>query len=109
MLLYPYCNIPYIFSSRIRIQQKTDADSFSLVYHQPLVERTFVNKGELDAGLGLKCSILIFKHQVITIGAGYNFRLWQQGWNYAGNTIKDFPQVDCKGWDIGISWCAFRK
>ena len=109
MNLYPYCNIPYILSSQIRTQQKTDANSFESVYQQPLVDRTFVNRGELDSTFGLKCAVKIGKSQLLTIGGGYNFKLYQSKWAYVENKIEDFPRADCRGWEIAISLSTFKN
>jgi len=106
MALYPYFNISCMFS-RFNTQQKTEAKSFLSVYQQSIFDRTFINRGELSSALGLSFMV---KSGVsfYTIRGGYNFRLWQDKWTYARNVV-DFPKVDCRGWEIGITWGILSK
>jgi hypothetical protein len=106
MCLYPYLKV-YYFWSRLRTFQGVNANSFASVYAQPLVERSFNNIGELDAALGLSFQIKITKDHLLRVGGGYNFRLLQGKWYYFDKV--DFPKVDCRGWEIGITWGIIGK
>jgi hypothetical protein len=107
MSLYPYSNLSFKFP-QFRTHQKTDANSFGTVYQQTLVDRTFTNNGESNLALGLTYRIKMGKENLLGIGGGYHFRLWQGKWYYAGNTVS-FPKVDCRGWEIEITWISSYK
>jgi len=105
MSIYPYLNLS-LMSTRLLVNDKTSASSFSSAFVSPATTRAFSNN-EIDAALGI--SILLGKKRRDCIEIRYNFRLMQDNWNYSGNTIKDFPRVDCRGWEIGITWCILDK
>ena len=108
MCLYPYFN-PSFNANQFRTFQKTDANSISSVYAQPLVERTFTG-GDISAALGLSYQIIIAKKYLLKVGGGYHFRLWQPSdWRHLSGSKIDFPKVDNRGWEIGVSWLIFRK
>ena len=106
MCLYPFINLT-IMATFFKTQQKTDAKSFSAVYHQPLIERSF-NSGELDSALGLAYSVRIGKRDILEIRGGYNFPLLRGKWRYIDEKI-DFPKIDCRGWEIGVTWATNIK
>jgi hypothetical protein len=89
--------------TQIGTQQKTAAVSFGSVYEQSLPDRRFNNTGELNAALGLAYQFKIATGCLLNLRGGYNFRLWQSKWKYSQNTIA-FPGVDCRGWEIGLSF-----
>jgi len=102
MILYPYFNLSYMFSF-LKTQQITNINSFTAVYNQQLVERSFYNYGELDAACGLAYRVKLGESFMLEVGGGYNFLLTQSKWRYADNKI-DFPKIDCRGWVFGISF-----
>ena len=106
MFLYPYFTLSYM-TPFIKTQQTTDdAKSFSAVYNQPLVERSFFNNGELDAALGLSYRVILRKRLMLDIGGGYHFPPLRSKWRYMEKKI-DFPRMDCRGWVIGITWSMY--
>jgi len=103
MSLYPYFNLAYMVS-QLKTQQITDAKSFGAVYNQSLVERSFINNGELDAALGLAYRIRVFGNHLLEVGGRYHLPLiTSKKWRYIDNKV-DFPKIDCRGWAIGITW-----
>ena len=100
MFLYPYFNLSYMFS-RLKTQMKTNANSLTAVYNQPLVERTFYNFGELDVAFGLAYRVKLGTSFMIEVGGGYHFPISRSKWRYVNNKI-DFPKIDCRGWLFGI-------
>ena len=108
MCLYPYINASFS-GNQFRTFQKTDANTIHSVYAQSLVERTFSRDGELDAALGLSYQIKISKNYLLRVGGGYYFRLWQNDWRHCSGNKVEFPKVDNRGWEIGISWTLLNR
>ena len=107
MCVYSYLNLSWM-PTRLQIDDKTSANSFSSAFASPATTRAFFNQ-EIDSALGLSIHLGKKKREWVEISGRYNFRLWQSKWNYSGNTIKDFPRVDCRGWEIGIAWGVLDK
>ena len=106
MCIYPFINLT-LMATQLNTQQKTDAKSFASVYQQPLIERSFTGV-EFDGALGLTYCVRIGKSDILEIRGGYNFPLLRGKWRYSDEKI-DFPKIDCRGWEIGITWATSVK
>jgi hypothetical protein len=109
MCLYPYFGLSYI-GSFLGTYEDVTANTFASAYAQPAVSRSFSNgNGELDAALGLSYQIKAGKGHLIRVNGGYQFPLLKsKKWYYLGNKVK-FPKVDCRGWEIGITWVMLSR
>ena len=103
MAVYPFLEASWLFP-RFRTQEETGATSFDAVYGRPTAERTFYNAGEMDAALGVAYRLKVGgKGNALDFRGGYNLRLFQGSWRYAGKKT-DFPGTDLRGWEVGIAW-----
>ena len=108
MSLYPYVNLSSI-QNRFETHQQSNAGSFSAIYAQQLVERTFSRDFEFGAALGLSYQIRLAQNDLLRVGGGYNFRFWQPfDWYHQLENKVDFPKVDNSGWELGITWVRKR-